>query len=357
MFMSSPQSRTRDRFSSHKSVAAVAIIAAALLLCAGLYACGSSGSSSSTSSDGTDFRATFIDGLRELTPDLSTSAVNAWSGWSAWSGGDEYSVLNKLFNPASGWESVYGPVEAAEDILEILESNEDLLVGSGTYEMEGEGGTYTFAVSDLSDDFEVPFFGALQTGLTKKVVIESDDSSWRTMVAYHMEGDDKAMVVHQIRVAGQGETEYMAFRANFNETTQNLQIWVAAVADKADSFKLQFVWKGNLDQGTFALTQHTNAAKEGDGSDGFWKVMGGGILEGDMAFRANTNDHPLDDYYIVTTLADMQNQAAPADYPAEAANINSATHAVQGYIDTSHANCLGWLIGFPEVDDLDDWNY
>jgi hypothetical protein len=149
----------------------------------------------------------------------------------------------------------------------------------------------------------------------------------------------------------------LVFRANFNETTQNLQIWAAAVADKADNFKLQFVWKGNLDEGTFALTQHSNAAKPSPGTDGFWKVMGGGILTGEMAFRANTNDNTEFDFFVVTTLVDMVSETAPDGYPDEAANIDSATEPVQGYIDTAHSNCLGWLAGFPEVADLGEWTY
>lgn len=338
-----------------------------LAMSLGVYACGGSSGSSTTPTApaepaATNFTEVFIDGVRSLTPNVATSAVNDWDGWCA-DGAEshQYSVLNKLFNPDSGWESVYGPVDQAEVMLEILESHAEQLEEEGTVELEpGDGLTYTATMTDVTGDVQVPYFNVAQSGLTKRVVITSDDNSMRMMVAYDMEGDEKAMVAHQIRAMGE-ETEYMVFRANYNEATEDLQIWAAAVADKADSFKIQFVWKGNMADGTFAISQYTNAAKEDLGGgvwgDGFWKVMGGGTLEGEMAFRANTRDSEADDYFIVATLAEIVDSSAPDGFPADAGTIDSATYAVQGYVDQASALCLGYLDGFPEVDDLDDWAY
>ena len=329
------------------------VTAASLCCLIFLYACSDSDNATTATASRVALQETFTESARDLTPDLSTAAVNAWSGWR---GDTDYTVLKKLFHPDSGWESVYGPLEAAESAITIIESNTSYLETAGTYEITGtSAGTLTMVVEDLTDGITVPYFNVTEASVTKKVVITSSDESMNLMIAYDMEGDDKAMVCHTKMVSG-SETEYIVFRANYNETTQLLDIWAAGAADKTDAFKIQYHWKGNPDQNYFAITQYTNAAKEDNGSDGFWKVMGGGDINGSMVFRANTNDDPSSDYFIVTDLAGMTSETAPSGYPADSSTIDSSATEVQKYIDTANEACLGWLTGFPEVSDL-TWNY
>lgn len=353
---------TRQRFFIWIAITMFFGVAAVLSACSG----SSSTTPATTPPAGTDFTAVFTEGVAEITPQINTSAVTDWDGWCANDIGElgihRYSLLNKLFNPDSGVESVYGPLESVENVLGILESNSDL-VTNGTYQVDGGDGTYTAVVSDFSGDFTVPYFGHTQSGLTQKVVITAGDGSFSAMIAYDMDGDDKALVAHTKMVTTEGEdagTSYELFRANYNETSEVLQIWVAHTDNKTDSFKIQFVWKGNMSDGTFALTQSTNAAKGEGGSDGFWLIMGGGNMEEQMAFRAETNDNPGADYFVMVTMDDITSATAPAGYPADSgvggANIDSTTYPVQSYIDTAHANCLGWLSGFPEASDL-LWDY
>ena len=362
--------RLKKRSAGHRTAVMTALALLALFFSIGFVACGGGGSDGDDDTPNaqatTNYNEVFTDGVRELTPNVATSAVVNWDGWSADGASEhEYSVLNKLFNPDSGWESVFGPVDEAEMILNILETYSETLAVNGTYDISpGDGLTYATTVSDVDGDFQVPFFNVTQSGLLKQVVIEASDDSNRIMVAYDMEGDDKAMVVHMIHdQSGDEGTSYMVFHAVFNETTQVLHIQAAAVADKDDNFKLAFIWDGDLDAETFSITQYTNAAKDdidNDGifeTDGFWQVMGGGSLAGEMAFRAVTNDSPSDDYFVVVTMDDILSATAPDGYPAASSTIDSATYPVQGYIDVDHANCLGWLTSFPEVDDLDDWTY
>lgn len=352
---------------SYKISATIAM-AAAFLTGAAIFSCsgGSSGSNTTNETESTNFQQVFTEGFRQLTPLVGTSAVAEWDGWCAdGESSHQYSVLTKLFNPDSGLESVYGPVQEVESILDIIETYKDMLSENGDHDVApGDGQTYSATVSNFEGDFVVPFFGDTQTGLTRKVVISSEDESWRTMVAYDMIGDDKAMVVHTIYYDSEDDsTSYTVFRATFNETTQILQIWAASVSDKADSFKIQFIWKGDLEAETFTLTQYTNAAKDDvdhDGifeTDGFWKVMGGGSLDDQMAFRANTRDSESDDYFVVVTMDEILSATPPAGFPADAATIDSTTYPVQSYIDEEHSNCLGYLDGFPEVEDLENWDY
>ncbi len=348
-----------------KPFARLTTIAAVLVLAMGLFACGGSDSTSTPTSTTPittyNYKEVFTDSIRELTPNVGTSAVTDWDGWSACHPDDihRYSILNKLFNIDNGVESIFGPVASVENILDILENYEELSE-NGTHEIGDGGVTYTAVVSDYSGDFTVPYFEDTQTGLSKQVVITSSDDSFSTMVAYDMEGDDKALVAHTKHVFE--HNSYELFRANFNETTQVLQVWVAYADDDPDTFKIQFIWKGNVEEGTFVLTQSTNAAKEDldhDGIyevDGMWTVMGGGNMDSEMAFRAITNDSPTDDYFVVVTMDDILSATAPAGYPAESTAIDSTTDAVQGYIDTNHESCLGWLTGYPDIDDL-AWDY
>lgn len=334
---------------------------ATLLIWAGLFACGGGGSSNTTTpSEGSsvNLKATFTDAMLEITPNLETSGVSDWSGWQ---GDTQFSVLYKLFNPNSGWESVFGPVQIAEEALDIIEANEALLAIDGVHEINMSEGDQTMAltmtVSTLETGIEIPYFNATDANVTKRVVIVSADASFKTMVAYDMDGEDKSMVVHSRRVDdSDGSSEYVVFHATFNETSQELDTRAAMAADKEDSFKIHFVWQGNMEAETFALSQYTNAAKNNDGSDGFWKVLGGGSIHDTMAFRAETNDAPGVDYHVVVTLDTMAAALSPDGYPVISTSIDSTANSVEKYIDTVHADCLGWLDGFPEVVDL-TWNY
>lgn len=330
-------------------------------LCLTIINCGGSGGGSSTStstSSTTPLQSTFTETAREITPNLTTSGDVA--AWSAWDSTQQYSVFMKLFNEDSGWESVFGPLDQIDMALEMVEGFSDYWDTPGTYTATSNNMTIT-AVIETITEMAIPYLGGTDTTVTKKITLSDADGNYNYMVAFNITGTENAMVLHSKIISNEG-TEYLVAYATHNETTGDTRIKIAGVADKTDNFKINVDWKGNESTEVFSITQYTNAAKPDSTTDGYWMVMGGGNAESTMSFRSKNRDSGeadpanADDYIVVATVAEMATNTAPAGFPLISSSIDSATNDIQKHVDTDHADCLGWLSGFPEVADL-TWNY
>ncbi|MRR08412.1 MAG: hypothetical protein EG828_16130, partial [Deltaproteobacteria bacterium] len=251
-------------------------------------------------------------GSEELPAAEENASISLWAGWDPTI---QYTVFNKLLSDDSA-EGLFDPIEKADMFVEIINAFSSYWVASGTYEDipipdAGGSGTVDLTIEAESAVVTIPFFGGTVT-VDRVITID---------------GNIDGMGTFQCKMGfttGAGEEE-MVVRTSFTETGEVsmfygskasdglMNIWAAVFTDKAtvattDDFGGAIKWRGNPDEGWFAISQGMSGA-------GGSKIMAGGEPDGSMAFlasRLDDNVGPDVPYYLVCTIANITGGTAPA---------------------------------------------
>jgi len=279
--------------------------------------------------------SSYADDVREITPYLGTATDLAlWGGvGGGWSPDVEYSVFDKIFNPDNGVECIYDPIETLDEFIDTI--NEF----SASWDTDVDSIEYNEVTVSIDNDVtsvDVPFFGNA-VSVDRVITVSSDAEGFTVHLAFTVESDAEALVAHFELNTG----EIGAFYATRDSDTGTIEIWAAIYSN---DFKGSFKWKGNPDEDWFAITQYTDATATD------WSVMGGGSVNGDMAFIGKNGD-TAGEYYLVVDIDDIQGDGPHADpgtihlVPVPDVSVND----VYAYITEGNDSCLGYLTEFPEI--------
>lgn len=112
-----------------------------------------------------------------------------------------------------------------------------------------------------------------------------------------------------------------------------------------DDFHCAFKWRGSPDEGWFSITQSTDA---GMNVDAQWEILAGGEVDSGMAFRAIIADGGVpQDYYIVTTLDNIESATPEEVVPVLSADMPDYDEGALAFIDEANDLCLGFLNSYP----------
>ena len=310
--------------------------------------------------------------VRSCAPYLASSAtvLDQWlNGDDGWSRSAAYGVFNKHFNPDSGLESIYGPIDTLDDFIdEINRYSEYFSLTDGSY----SGGGYTVTLSSVSSAVTIPFFTSSTNSEVNRRLQIAAAGGYPQIDAYFLLEEAKQVVVLKACYQygpNNSVTETIGGYVAQDSTTGDVSVWLATFVDgPADDFAMASKFEGNTVNKTFDLTLKTNAAQG-------WAVMAGGSVAADsdlMAVRATdeadtgaygaagANDHANLDadegYYVILTKAQVYD---PTDLDAGSgsgwpkavgvANVNltAETADVADYIRTAETACPGWTLEYP----------
>lgn len=293
--------------------------------------------------------STYGEDVQACTPYLGVGGdLSDWDlGWNPQLP-DNYTVLYKLFGPGeiTGVEGIYDPVESLDEYIEMINAV------SENWDTDLDGATVSIGEYDLTvtvnndvTSVTVPFWGN-EVSVDRIVTIEGEEEegTFTINVAFTVGETEEALVAH----CELGNGEQGVYYAQRNSTTGDMEIWSACYSpDAEDPFYCAFKWQGNPDEGTFAITQYTSAT-------GGWTVMGGGSIDGDMAFISGNNDI-VGRYYLTLTMDDINNGTDPETIVAEATEAPDGT-GVLAYITVDNDACLGYLTDYPDTAESISWS-
>jgi len=314
--------------------------------------------------------STYENEVREITPYTATDSSSRskmpgieedecfpylldWGAWEPVVGANEHTVFDKLFDPGNGLENIYGPVQEMDWFVDDVNQHAALLDELGTT-TEGTGEyVSTFSVLSIeTKTIKVPFF---EDQVSVDRIVEYDDGNGRTVsIAFTKDEVNETMVAFSRSDDG-GPLQMVVYGERDNETSMVIKVAVHLVYEGnrlGESFKGQFIWKGNLDEKWFSIAQKTDAA------NGNWEVVGGGsIADGkDMAFKSRNNDGCSGWYYIESITNDqIKNGIKPGDpIDAEVDPPDAGTEALE-YITEDSPRFPGLLDMYPTKEITCGW--
>ncbi len=314
-------------------------------------------SSDSLSSYGEDVAACTpqIEAGSEGLPGVEENAsISVWEGWNP---AIEYTVFNKLLSEDSA-EGLFNPIEQADMFVEMINGFSAYWPAAGTYEdiaIPGGGGTIALTVETDVESVTIPFFGGTIT-VDRVVTIDGlivGMGNFECKMGFTIDGDEESIVV---RTDFEDTGEVSVFYGN-RASEGVINIWAAMYADKAtadtaDDFTGALKWRGNPDEGWFAISQYMNGA-------GGTKILAGGEPDGTMAFLARRGDDnvgPDVPYYLACTIANITGGTPPEGGSIINGNTtppSTAANDVYQYIIDGNASCLGYLSTYPaSADDI-----
>lgn len=281
--------------------------------------------------------SSYVEDVREITPYLGTATdLSLWDD--GWNSDTEFSVFYKIFNPDNGVECIFNPLDTLDGFIEMINefsSSWDTDVDS--VEVTAGDSEVTVSIDNNVTSVDVPFFGDT-VSVDRVISVSSDAEGFTVNLAFTVDSDAEALVAHFELDSG----EIGTFYATRNGDTDIIELWSACYTD---DFKGSFKWKGNPEEDWFAITHYT------DSTDTDWSVMGGGSVNGDMAFIGKNGD-TVGEYYVVVDIDDIEGDGVHAD-PGTITLITDeapdpVTTPVHAYITAGNASCLGYLTEFPE---------
>jgi len=356
-----------------------------VVLFVGIFGCSDDSSSNGLS--------TYSDDIKDCAPDLSSSASALWinaTGSDGWSPTAEYGVLKKLFHPDSGTESIYGPIESMDRIIDFINEFSQNFDENGTFTAESENTELTATNEDLTGGVtSIPYLGGAETNAIKLLnVTGSGDSSLTLKAAYGIDELKEYLVFrskHEYTEDGVTQIEYTVCHASRDDETGDISIELASICDKngdgsietnpnvADDFLIRYKFVGNTLTKVFKLTQKTNA---GSG----WGVMAGGSVASStdkVAVRATQNADSTSGandytnitadatdvlgYYVVLTMDQINNptsldssldgdrRTVDGSWPKPASSFSTETEEFKKYLIIGETDNLGWVNEYPAV--------
>ena len=281
-----------------------------------------------------------------------------------WAGSADYGMLKKLFNPSSGSESIYGPIEALDRAIAIINQIDSAIDDDGNFSSGGYSGTRV----DITGGVTVPYFTGTEDRVDKLVTINYGNDV--TKIAYGLADNKEYVVVHSIQDRTSGEQEeHLVAHAYRDNTTGDYVIKTAMIADKdnsdgaisanpsvsPDDFLLNFYIVGNYINKTFYFTQKTNA------SIGQVSMGGGSVAEADSGITVRADDEfdtggagandgsDINDigYFVQLTRNQLLNDTAVVPVQATEANVSGATGDSVSHITRGNSDCLEWTTRYP----------
>ncbi len=276
-----------------------------------------------------------------------------WNAWKPVVDANEHTVLDKLFDPGNGLENIYGPVQEMDWYVDDVNQHAALLDELGkTTEGSGEY-ISTFSVLSIeTKTIEVPFFNDL---VSVDRIVEYDDGNGRIVFIAFTKDDQKETLVAFSQSDAGGPLQMVVYGERDNDTSMVIKVAVHLVYDGSrlgESFKGQFIWKGNLDEKWFSIAQKTDAA------NGNWEVVGGGSIAAgkEMAFMSRNNDGCSGWYYIKSITNDQIIEGAKPGDPidAETDPPDGSTDALK-YITDDYPEFPGELSSYPTSEISCEW--
>ena len=279
-----------------------------------------------------------------------------WGAWEPVVGTFEQTIFDKLFDPGNGVENIYGPVQILDQIIEQVNQHSSLFDNLvETVDGEGEDAA-TFSVLSIETiPVKVPFFGG-QVSVDR--IVKYDDGKGKIEhIAFTInEQNEKETLVAFSAADSDGPLQMVIYGERDNETNMVIKVAVHLVYNDSypshDSFKGQFIWRGNLDDDWFSITQKTDAA------NGNWEVIGGGSIAAgkEMAFMSRNNDGCPGWYYIKSiTNEQIITGTKPGDPISVAVDPPDGNTKALRYITDNNTEFPGILENYPTSEITCDW--
>jgi hypothetical protein len=329
------------------TVAGHYVFASGLLLLLGLatvfffVSCDGGGGGTTSSSDSSitttsETLDTYSDDVKALTPYVGTSGyLDDWD--TGWNPDNDFTVFNKLFGNESV-ESLYGPVEALDDYIEMVNSFADYWDTDGDITDSDEPSDIAITINNDINEVTLPFFkddnnNDITVEVDRVVTVESSDEGYLLHMAFTVDAEQQNLVAYYEMESG--EIEIGVYYGTMNSISGDLEIWHAS----SSTMNINFKWKGNLDEDWFAITQIT------DGCSGNQQVMGGGSINDEMAFISKNEDtnSSLDEYYVTVTNSHINDGSTYSDTPTDAGTTPPDGTGSLAYITEGNVKCIGWL--------------
>lgn len=314
----------------------------------------------------------YEDEVREITPYTSTPKTEAvrsveipdngsyqcledWEHWKPDMNQYTYTVLDKLFDPDSGDEGIYGPVETLDRFIDNVNVHKMLLDELGeTVSDDSEYPSIFTVLSIEPSTITVPFFGDAVS--VDRIVKHVTGSGETEHIAFTIDEqrDAETLVAFATSDFG-GQLQMAIYGKRDNATNMEIKVAIHLIYDppSTDSFRGQFRWQGNRNENWFSITQRTDAA------GGNWQVLGGGSIaegRGGMSFMARTADCGNLWYYIENiTNAQILSETKPGDPIAFDISPPDGSTPSLKYITDGESEFPGILDTYPTEVITCDW--